>query len=165
MGAAPAPADEIPEEEKRFRRTESQSGSGLLNQVMYVVRRLAAQLMVTGVLDRHPKLKIVITECRADWVPATIAAMDREFAAGKLSFKRKPSEYWRSHFFVTPSSPRKYEVAMRHDIGVTQLMFGTDYPHPEGTWPNTHDWIRTAFDGVPEAEARLILGGECGQLL
>ncbi len=146
------------EEDRLSLRTGSQADTGLLKNVLYAVRRFAAQLMVTGVLDRHPKLKIVMTECRADWVPATIAAMDREFAAGTLSMKMKPSEYWRRHFFVTPSSPRKYEVAMRHEIGVTQLMFGTDYPHPEGTWPNTHDWIRTTFDGVPEAEARLILG-------
>jgi energy-coupling factor transporter ATP-binding protein EcfA2 len=33
-----------------------------------------------------------------------------------------------------------------------------DYPHPEGTWPNTHDWIRDAFGDVPVDEARLILG-------
>jgi hypothetical protein len=37
-------------------------------------------------------------------------------------------------------------------------MFGTDYPHPEGTWPNTLDWIRTAFAGVPERDARCMLG-------
>jgi hypothetical protein len=47
---------------------------------------------------------------------------------------------------------------MRHEIGIDQLLFGTDYPHPEGTWPNTRDWIRTALAGVPEAEARKILG-------
>ena len=47
---------------------------------------------------------------------------------------------------------------MRYEIGVDQLMFGTDYPHPEGTWPNTLDWIRLSFAGVPESEARAILG-------
>jgi hypothetical protein len=40
---------------------------------------------------------------------------------------------------------------------VQQLMFSRDYPHPEGTWPNTYDWIRGAFKGVPEIEARAIL--------
>jgi hypothetical protein len=47
---------------------------------------------------------------------------------------------------------------MRHDIGVERLMFGLDYPHPEGTWPNTWNWIRATFEGVSEPEARLILG-------
>ena len=42
--------------------------------------------------------------------------------------------------------------------GLHRFMFGTDYPHPEGTWPNTREWIRDAFAGVPLNEARLILG-------
>ena len=37
-------------------------------------------------------------------------------------------------------------------------MSNVDFPHPESTWPNTQDWIRAAFDGVPEHEARAILG-------
>jgi hypothetical protein len=57
-----------------------------------------------------------------------------------------------------PSSPRRYEIKRRSQIGVHRMMFGIDYPHPEGTWPNTLDWIRTAFAGVPEAEARRMLG-------
>ena len=47
---------------------------------------------------------------------------------------------------------------MRHEVGIRRFMFGTDYPHPEGTWPNTQDWIKDAFDGVPLEDARLILG-------
>jgi hypothetical protein len=75
-----------------------------------------------------------------------------------LALKRAPSEYWHRHFYVTPSSPRDYEVGQRRQIGIDRWMFGTDYPHPEGTWPNTLDWIRTAFAGVPESEARRMLG-------
>jgi hypothetical protein len=50
------------------------------------------------------------------------------------------------------------EVEMRHEIGVESLLFGADTTHFEGTWPNTWDWIRDAFVGVPESEARAILG-------
>lgn len=50
------------------------------------------------------------------------------------------------------------EVEIRHEIGVGQMMFSRDYPHPEGTWPNTREWIRAAFAGVPEPDARAILG-------
>jgi predicted TIM-barrel fold metal-dependent hydrolase len=152
-------APTVAEEEKRAARTAGLTNSGMLRPIMYVTRRLAAQMMISGVLDRHPKLKVVITECRADWVPGTIAQMDREFEAGELpTLKMKPSEYWTKHFYVTPSSPRRYEIGMRKEIGVNQLMLGTDYPHPEGTWPNTQDWIRTTFEGVSEADARRILG-------
>jgi hypothetical protein len=47
---------------------------------------------------------------------------------------------------------------MRDQIGVDTIAFGRDYPHPEGTWPNTKAWIREAFAGVPEAELRQMLG-------
>ena len=47
---------------------------------------------------------------------------------------------------------------MRNEIGVHKLMFGMDYPHHEGTWPNTEAWIQVAFAGIPEPDARMILG-------
>jgi hypothetical protein len=47
---------------------------------------------------------------------------------------------------------------MRNEIGIDRFMFGTDMPHPEGTWPNTQNWIRHTFRDVPEAELRKILG-------
>jgi hypothetical protein len=50
------------------------------------------------------------------------------------------------------------EVAMRHELGIETLSFGRDYPHNESTWPNTREWLRDAFAGVPENEVRLVLG-------
>jgi hypothetical protein len=47
---------------------------------------------------------------------------------------------------------------MRHEIGLETVAFGRDFPHPEGTWPNTSDYLRDAFAGVPDDELRLMLG-------
>ena len=47
---------------------------------------------------------------------------------------------------------------MRHEIGLETITFGRDYPHAEGTWPNTADWLTDAFAGVPDDELRLMLG-------
>jgi predicted TIM-barrel fold metal-dependent hydrolase len=122
-------------------------------------RRVFWQLMLAGVFDRYPGLKLVLTEVRADWVPDTVAVLDRYFADGHAAHvPHPPSEYWARHCYLAPSSPRPYEIARRHEIGVDKLMFGMDFPHPEGTWPNTREWIRATFAGVPEDEARLILG-------
>jgi predicted TIM-barrel fold metal-dependent hydrolase len=121
-------------------------------------RRALWQMMAGGVFDRHPSLKLVMTEIRADWVPATLAIFDARHARGGTPLKAKPSEYFQRNCYIAPSSPRDYEVALRHDIGVDRFIFGRDYPHPEGTWPNTFEWIRHAFAGVPESEARLMLG-------
>ncbi|HEX5586589.1 MAG TPA: amidohydrolase family protein, partial [Acidimicrobiia bacterium] len=127
-------------------------------QLDITARRPLWLLMGGGVFDRHPGLKLALTEVRADWVPGTIAHLDEKCASSDLAMKLTPSEYYRRHVVVAPSSIHRAEVEMRHAIGVDQLLFGSDYPHPEGTWPNTRDWIRTAFAGVPEREARQILG-------
>ncbi len=47
---------------------------------------------------------------------------------------------------------------MRYDIGVDKLMWGSDYPHYEGTWHHTREKLHAAFGGVPEAEVRLMVG-------
>ncbi|MCU1344156.1 MAG: putative amidohydrolase [Acidimicrobiia bacterium] len=127
-------------------------------------RRLLWQLMLAGVFDRYPTLKVVITECRAEWVAPLLAHLDAEFEAGNLPTRRRPSEYWSAHCAVAPSSPRAYEIADRDNIGVGNLLFGMDFPHPEGTWPNTREWLRTVFAGVPEIEARQILGGNAVEI-
>jgi predicted TIM-barrel fold metal-dependent hydrolase len=120
-------------------------------------RRAVWQLMAGGVFDRHPRLKLALTEVRADWVPGTLAALDGAFERGEFPLRQKPSEYWQQHCFVSPSSIHRCEVEMRHQIGLGQIMFGADFPHPEGTWPNTKSWIRLAFTEVPEDEVRAIL--------
>lgn len=121
-------------------------------------RRVMWQLMLGGVFDRHPSLKLALVEIRADWVPRTLAHLDARFERGGVPMNRRPSEYYRDNIVVTPSSPHTCEVAMREELGIDQFIFGQDYPHWEGTWPNTLDWIRVAYAGVPEAEVRKLLG-------
>ena len=112
----------------------------------------------TGVFDRHPGLRIAFSEVRADWVPATLRVLDRMHAEGKTTSARRPSEYWALNCAVVATAIRPNEVEMRHEIGLDNLLFGTDMPHTEGTWPNTHEWLRATFGGVPEHEVRNILG-------
>ena len=121
-------------------------------------RQVMWQLMLSGAFDRHPNLKLALTEIRADWVPSTLATLDRLAAESGTPPRLTPTEYYHEHCAVAPSSTHRAEVEMRHDIGLRQMLFGVDYPHHEGTWPNTKEWIQAAFAGVPEDEARLILG-------
>ena len=117
-------------------------------------------MMLGGVFDRHPDLKLVMTEVRLDWVPAMLAHLDAIYDACRddLPAQRRPSEYWHSNCLGGASFMHKVEVEMRDEIGVGTILFGRDYPHPEGTWPKTTEWLRDAFAGVPEHDARFILG-------
>jgi predicted TIM-barrel fold metal-dependent hydrolase len=123
-------------------------------------RRAMWQLMLGGVFDRHPKLRLVMTEVRGDWLPATLRHLDAAYerARGDLPATRTPSEYWQEHCLMSLSFVHKSEVAMRHELGIDTIVFGRDYPHAEGTWPNTADWLSDAFAGVPDDELRLVLG-------
>ena len=123
-------------------------------------RRAMWQLMLGGVLDRHPQLKLLMTEVRADWLPDTLHHLDAYFEAHRADVPatRRPSEIWHDQCLMSLSFVHKVEVAMRHEMGIDTIFFGRDYPHAEGTWPNTGDWLHDAFAGVPEDELRLMLG-------
>lgn len=121
-------------------------------------RRLLWQLMLAGVFDRYPTLRFVLTEVRSDWLPTTLETLDSWYEQRDTPLKMRPSEYWARHCFTTPSSIHQTEVEARAAVGVERVMLGIDYPHPEGMWPDTWNWIRVAFAGVPESEARMILG-------
>ena len=123
-----------------------------------VERRPLWQLMWGGVFDRFPNLRVVFTEIRGDWVPATLTYLDLRYEQTGRPMRLSPSEYWRRHCAIGASFMRRSDLAARNAIGADRVMFGTDYPHTEGTWPNTMDYLRLVLDDVDESEARRILG-------
>jgi predicted TIM-barrel fold metal-dependent hydrolase len=118
------------------------------------------QMMYGGVFDRYPNVRLVATEIRLDWLPSNLAFLDSLYDEHRADIpaQRRPSEYWRAHCLTGASFVHKAEIEMRDEIGVETILFGRDYPHPEGTWPNTPDWLKDAFGDVPESEVRAMLG-------
>ena len=125
-------------------------------------------LMWSGVFERFPRLKFVVTECGAFWAADLLWTMDiaydREHGSKKLGSQltarmtMRPSEYFDRNCWIGASNTRRRELARRYEIGVGNLMWGNDFPHPEGTWPHTRDWLRAAFNDIPVDEARSVLG-------
>jgi hypothetical protein len=76
-----------------------------------------------------------------------------------------PSEHWHTNCLTSLSFVHRSEVEMRHEIGLETISFGRDFPHEEATWPNTREWVRDAFAGVPESEVRAMLGGNAIRFL
>ena len=71
-----------------------------------------------------------------------------------------PSEYFGANIFIGASTMSKEEIRRRHPIGCDAVMWGTDYPHPEGTWPNTVARLRADFGDVPVEDTRRLMLGE-----
>jgi predicted TIM-barrel fold metal-dependent hydrolase len=120
-------------------------------------------LMWSGVFERHPGLTVVMAEQGSAWVVATLKGWDRTYELPMFRHMTamlplKPSEYFARQVFVAASMLTPDECSIRHKIGVDKLMWGSDYPHPEGTWPNTKKKIHETFGDVPEDEARAMLG-------
>jgi predicted TIM-barrel fold metal-dependent hydrolase len=126
-----------------------------------------------GVFERHPTLKFVVTELGAQWVPELKALMDQRFSPTHFNAKlgnfhenltMKPSEYFDRNCFVGASVIGRSDVEMRHAIGVGNIMWGSDFPHPEGAWPRTREFMRASFHGIPEEDVRKILGGTAARV-
>src|SRR5690606_20610846 len=102
-------------------------------------------------------LGATFTELRMEWVAPTLAHLEQRFDAIRFSQaegnmpKLRPTEYWLRNCGVA-NQMRPHEVSLRQQIGVGTMMFGTDFPHPEGSWPNSREWSRTILKGVTEQE-------------
>jgi predicted TIM-barrel fold metal-dependent hydrolase len=115
-----------------------------------------------GVLERFPRMKLVLTETRADWVPGALQLLDGIHSAPffkniRDTARLSPSEYFERQVYIAASFMGPHESAIRHDIGLSRLMWGADFPHVEGTWPRTRKSLARCFKGVPIDEVRTIL--------
>jgi predicted TIM-barrel fold metal-dependent hydrolase len=125
-------------------------------------------LIWSGVFDRHPGLRFAVTEDGAWWLPDIVERMDEKWVGGHNTRKfgnlfrdaidRKPSEYLGTNVFLGASTPTRTEIATRERVGVRTLLWGNDFPHPEGTWPHTPESIRAVFHDVPPDETAQMLG-------
>jgi predicted TIM-barrel fold metal-dependent hydrolase len=130
--------------------------------------RPLAVLIWGGVFERFPGLRYSMAENGAWWVPDLIRKMDEKYVGGhntrkfgdafRQGLSMKPSEYLDRNCFFAASTPGEDDIERRHRIGIGNLMWGNDLPHPEGTYPYTQFWIRERFRHVPEVETRRILG-------
>ena len=134
-----------------------------LTEVTFWAHRPFWFLLWSGAFERHPRLKFVLTEQTVDWIPSTLEFMDYLyagplFAQVRKELSQKPSEYFARQCWAGASFMTRIECEQRQSIGVDRIMFGTDYPHVEGTWPNTAARLRHTFGGLPEPEVRAMLG-------
>ena len=125
-------------------------------------------LILSGVFERHPTLKFVLTEQGAGWVPDTLRMLDgmamgvRSGKMGELGFDaeqsipRQPSEYWAQNCYVG-SLIGAMTAEDREAVGVDKIMWGSDYPHDEGCYPNTILAMKRAFNDVEPADVRKML--------
>ncbi|WP_406386464.1 amidohydrolase family protein [Streptomyces sp. NBC_01618] len=139
-------------------------------------------LIFGGAFRRHPGLKLVLTEQGSGWIPGVVEMLDyyhsrllaaatkastaeSKFGAGlAASMGKGPSEVWRDNCFVGASFMRPHEVPLRDRIGLDKIMWGSDYPHDEGTFPYTREGLRIAYAGLRREEVAAMVGGNAAHV-
>ena len=148
-----------------------------INEVVFYSQRPFVQFVLSGVFERFPGIKFVMTEQGCSWVPpllkrldATLAQIRKTGAMGEIRYDkdtvlpRSATDYFRQSCWMGVSQPAPEDAAARYEIGLDRFMWGSDYPHDEGTYPYTREHLRARFAGVPEDEMRKILAGNAARL-
>ena len=124
-----------------------------------------ADWLCSGVLDRFRSLKVALSEGQVGWIPFLLERLDGVWAerphyGGIDHLAQPPSSYMREQIFGCVFN----DVAglrLRDQIGMSQIMFETDYPHGDSTWPNSHAVLEkiVAGAGLDEAETYALARG------
>jgi predicted TIM-barrel fold metal-dependent hydrolase len=138
-------------------------------QAFFFCQQILGHMIWGGVLERHPKLHLVLTEQGTGWVIGSLRGWDYSWEQSYLRrdvrevVKHKPSFYFDRQVHMGSSLFSRAEAGAREEIGVRKILIGSDYPHHEGTWgagPGTTEYLQATLgaEHVPAADARLMLG-------
>jgi predicted TIM-barrel fold metal-dependent hydrolase len=139
-------------------------------EVFFYAHRPLWCFVFGGVFDRHPNLKVSFTEQGSSWVPGVLADMQTETESvyyrwpAEEPLAMSPAEYFHKHCSIGDSPMFRPEIDARHNLGVDVIMFGADIPHLEGLWPDIRSAVASLVDGIPEDEARAIMGGNLARV-
>jgi predicted TIM-barrel fold metal-dependent hydrolase len=126
-----------------------------------------AGLIMTGVLERHPTLRVAFLESGAGWLPYWLGRLDSHWETwGKLlpALRMEPSAYFKRQCFISadPEDPSASAV-VRH-VGDDNLVWASDYPHPDAHFPGAVTKTRELLADVPEAAQRKIFATNATRL-
>lgn len=116
------------------------------------------EIVYGGVLETHPNLKIVIGEAGIGWIPYLLEHMDLEWEDqfADLTLTMKPSAYWHRQCYATYQSD-PVGLRLLDILGEENVMWGSDFPHPDGVWPDSQEFIEREFKGVSDTVKRKVI--------
>ncbi len=148
-----------------------------VSEVAFYCRRGYRHLIMSGVFQRFPKLRYILTESGCSWAPEMLAHMDRihmgmkRGAIGELTYgdqkwhlDEPPSFYAKRNCWYGASFPSKVELQGIEEVGVDRVLWGNDYPHYEGTFPHNLESLRLTFADIPEEQRRRLFGENAAEL-
>jgi predicted TIM-barrel fold metal-dependent hydrolase len=147
-------------------------------EVGFYSQRPFVQLLMSGVFERHPRLNFVMSEMGAAWLVPMLRHFDSflkairdKGAIGEMRYSqehilpRSATEYFKQNCWLGVSQPGPDDVRAIEVLGKDRWMWGSDYPHDEGTGPFTREHLRQLFAPDPDpGEMQQLLGGNAAKL-
>jgi len=141
--------------------------SAIYMTVVHEVQRSLSDIVMGGVLERFPKLKVVSAENDIGWLPHFMYRLDHGYdkynALAKEPLPHKPSEYIRRQVFATfeddPVGVSAYKF-----FGAENFMWANDFPHGASTWPESSRYIARMFADIPAEVTRKIIRENAAKL-
>ncbi len=156
----------------RFKTYLSKNNTPLSNlvNVDHWVRMSLADMTLSGVFEKHPKLRVGAVEHELGWIPHFLSRLDFVYTQfpqpdNAVRFKENmlPSDYVKQNVFFSFQEDAS-GIRDRHAIGVDTLMWGSDYPHQEGTFPKSREILEEILTGCTEEEKAKIAGNNCARV-
>lgn len=133
-----------------------------------------AEVILAGVLERHPKLKIVVAEAGIGWIPFVLQRLEHSLdrlrgnqeywdQRGGTKLSLRPTDYFRRQMWATFQED-KVGIQLLDNIGADRVMWASDYPHPDGTFPYSQQAIEEQLGHLPAETRRLITFENARQL-
>lgn len=131
------------------------------------IQHSLTDLIFSGVLERFPDLRLVLAENDIGWIGYHLLHADRIHEklgpVLRTGLSLRPSEYFRRQVFATFTEDEIGVLTMRK-LGSQNFLWGSDYPHYEGSWPNSQDVIDECFRDTPEEDRRNVVSVNTARL-
>ena len=148
--------------------TSVRDASGRATKVFYPATS-TCDMIFSGVFERYPGLKLAIVEFELSWAPHLLTSMDytyierHEEASYRFKGDLQPSDFFHHNVYLSFQED-DVGIRLRDVIGVDRLMWGSDYPHSESTFPKSREILDRILEGVPQDEKSQIVGSNTARL-
>jgi len=148
-----------------------------VQEMIFYSQRPLVYLILGGVFERFPNLTFVLTEAGCAWVPGLLEQLDgvmkmlRSGKTGEMRFEgdlmppKSATEYFQQNCYIGVSQPRPADIrAALGPVGLDRVMWGSDYPHEEGTHPFTREHLRQVAGHLRPEELQQFLAGNAAKV-
>lgn len=145
-------------------------GPKIIQQIVTVRgnQNILMMMILGGVFDRHPKLRVIMVENDAGWIPHFSFRLDHAWERHRWSLEmgmiqRKPSSYMDENVYATFQDDSSVRLVIGA-LNPERVMWASDFPHGDGTYPNSRRVVDEVTRGMTAAQRRAIVFGNAAAL-